>query len=169
MNKSIALLVLSALTSCAGFAGLPVNPDLPVTFGLNSHGGDRLKGRFHEAAVYSSVLSPGTIEAAARGEKPKVRPLWSGVPKAGERCEAVRTAQFPRGFTFLATVETDGVETARLLDNEVPGGKEGWIIDLIKNRVRVVINGGNTQFFDTPIPAGKPVHLAVTYPGTGDE
>lgn len=165
------ILVLSAFTLSGflGFAALPVNPDLPVTFGLNSRGGDRLKGRFHEAAVYSTVLMPATIEAAARGEKPKARPLWSGVPKAGERCEAVRTAQFPRGFTFLATVETDGVETARLLDNEVPGGKEGWIIDLIKNRLRVVINGGNTQFFDAAIPAGKPVHIAVTYPGTGDE
>ena len=32
---------------------------------------------------------------------------------------------------------------------------------------RVVIEGGNTQFFGEPIPAGKAVHLAFTYPASG--
>lgn len=153
-----------------GFAdGLPVNPNLPVTFGMNSKGGDRLKGKFLDAAVYSSVLSPKAIEAAAKGVKPSAKPLWAGVPKAGDPCEDVRKATFNRGFTFLATICTEGVETARLLDNEIPGGKEGWIIDLINNKVRVVINGGNTQYFEQVIPANTPVSIAVTYPATGDE
>ena len=162
-----AIVAAAALPTFAG--GLPVNPELPVSFGVNSRGGDRLKGEFLDAAIYSTVLTPKTIEAAARGVKPSVKPLWSGVPKAGDKCEEVRTAKFPRGFTFLATIRTAGVETARLLDNEVPGKGEGWIIDLIQNRLRVVIQGGNTQFFDAPIPADKPVHVAVTYPGNGDE
>ena len=168
MKKTMiaAAMLAGALTAAAA---LPVNSELPVSFGVNSRGGDRFKGEFIEAAVYSSVLTPKTIEAAAKGEKPAVKPLWSGVPKAGDKCEAVRTATFPRGFTFLATVKTEGVETARLFDNEVPGGSQGWIIDLIKNKLRVVIQGGNTQFFEKEIPAGVPVHVAVTYPPDGDE
>lgn len=164
---SCCCLLGGVLTGVAG--GLPVNPGLPVTFGMNSRGGDRLKGVFLDAAVYPSVLSPKTIAAAAKGVKPSAKPLWSGVPKTGDRCEAVRTASFDRGFTFLATIRTEGVETARLLDNEIPGGKEGWIIDLIKNKVRVVINGGNTQFFGQAIPTNTPVSVAVTYPVSGDE
>ena len=162
-----AATVLAAILAAQG--ALPVNSGLPVSFGVNSRGGDRLKGEFLDAAVYATVLSQKTIEAAARGVRPAVKPLWSGVPKPGDLCEEVRTAKFPRGFTFLATVRTDGIETARLLDNEVPGKGEGWIIDLIKNKLRVVIQGGNTQFFDKPLPAGEPVHIAVTYPPAGEE
>ena len=89
-----AFAAVFALTTFAG--GLPVNPELPVSFGINSRGGDRLKGEFLDAAIYSTVLTPKTIEAAARGVKPSVKPLWSGVPKAGDKCEAVRTAKFPQ-------------------------------------------------------------------------
>ena len=166
-KKLVASAAVLAALVC-GAAGLPVNPDLPVTFGLNSRGGDRLKGEIVEAAVYQSVLTPKTIAAVAKGEKPAVKPLWSGAPKAGDRCEEVRNAKFDRGFTFTATIRTKGVETARIFDNEIPGGKEGWIIDLIKNKLRVVINGGNTQFFETELPADVPVHVAVTYPADGE-
>ena len=173
VNKMSAAVAAAAaavvVPVAAAFGALPVNPDLPVSFGVNSRGGDRLKGEFIDAAVYSTVLPPKTIEAAARGVRPSVKPLWSGVPKAGDRCEEVRAAKFPRGFTLLATIRTDGAETARIMDNEIPGGGKGWIFDIIRNRPRVVIEGGNTQFFGEPIPAGKAVHLAFTYPTSGDE
>ena len=171
VNKMSAAVAAAAaavvVPVAAAFGALPVNPDLPVSFGVNSRGGDRLKGEFIDAAVYSTVLPPKTIEAAARGVRPSVKPLWSGVPKAGDRCEEVRAAKFPRGFTLLATIRTDGAETARIMDNEIPGGGKGWIFDIIRNRPRVVIEGGNTQFFGEPIPAGKAVHLAFTYPASG--
>ena len=162
-----AVAAAAALPIFAG--GLPVNPELPVSFGVNSRGGDKLKGEFLDAAIYSTVLTPKTIEAAARGVKPSVKPLWSGVPKAGDKCEEVRTAKFPRGFTLLVPLRADEVQNARVLDNEIPGRGEGWIFDLIGNKPRVVINGRNSQFYNDPIPVGKAVHLAFTYPGSGDE
>jgi len=169
MKKLIVGFVAALAAVGALAAGLPVNPKLPVSFGVNSRGGDRLKGEILDAAIYSTVLTPKTIAAAAQGAKPEVKPFWSGKPKVGELCDAVRNATFPRGFTLLVTLRSDAVQDARIFDNEVPGGNQGWIFDLIKNKPRVVIQGGNAQFFDAAIPVGKEVHLAFTYPGSGDE
>ena len=128
VNKMSAAVAAAAaavvVPVAAAFGALPVNPDRP-------------RVEFIDAAVYSTVLPPKTIEAAARGVRPSVKPLWSGVPKAGDRCEEVRAAKFPRGFTLLATIRTDGAETARIMDNEIPGGGKGWIFDIIRNRPRV--------------------------------
>jgi len=169
MKKTLAICVAGLVAVGALGGGLPVNPKLPVTFGVNSNGGDRLKGEILDAAIYSTVLTPKSIAAAAQGVKPAVKPFWSGKPNVGDKCDAVRNATFPRGFTLLVTLRSDAVQNARILDNEVPGGNQGWIFDLIDNKPRVVIQGGNTQFFQETIPVGKEVHLAFTYPANGDD
>ena len=52
--SAVVFAAVAAAAALSTFAdGLPVNPELPVSFGVNSRGGDRLKGEFLDAAVYS--------------------------------------------------------------------------------------------------------------------
>lgn len=125
---------MAAVGALAG--GLPVNLELPVTFGANSHGGDRLKGEILDAAIYSTVLTPKSIAAAAHGARPAVKPLWSGKPNVGELCDAVRHATFPRGFTLLVTLRAQGGYTVDItwmqgqaIDIKVTGGNPaGYVL-----------------------------------------
>ena len=99
----------------------PTNKKLPLSFGVDSKGGNRFLGTFASAEVEFG------------GEV-----IYSGVPKAREV-----VGRSPRdrreGFRFACKFTTDRPERPqRLLDNMTPGGHDGFLVDVYQGRVRAI-------------------------------
>ena len=119
----------------------PTNSKLPLSFGIDSKGGNRFLGTFAHAevafggkVVYSGVPKAG--EVIATGGTPVV-PVCNG---QDARCPSA-TGKMPvvPGFHFTCKFTTDHLEKPqRLLDNMTPGGSEGFIIDVYRGRVRAI-------------------------------
>ncbi|MBP5321908.1 MAG: glycoside hydrolase N-terminal domain-containing protein, partial [Kiritimatiellae bacterium] len=155
------------LASGAAWAQLPINSNLPVSFGVNSKQGERLDGTFTDVRVYARVLNPREIARLSRGAAiSDDRLVWRGVPKIGETCDAVKQGDYRLGFTFAATVTANG-KSGRLIDNVTPGGKDGWLIDIYQNKFRIVLSGGANNFHPTELELGKPHCLVATVAADG--
>ena len=162
-------LFLSLLvTAGSAFAQLPLNRNLPVSFGVNSKLHERLEGEFLDARIYARVWSPREImhyskskDAAVSGDKL----VWRGVPKVGDTCDAARRADYAGGFTFAAYVKPKGA--GRLLDNVTPGRGDGWLIDFYQAKLRLVLGGGTNYFHPQPVEWGTPHSVVVTVAADG--
>ena len=108
MKKTTICLFVAAAGVMSVVAQLSVEKRLPVSFGVDSRGGNRLQGRFLDARVYSRVWTDE--EARAYSGQPSnyqtINPAtlaWSGVPKIGEMCEAVVSRRQRQGISLLQT------------------------------------------------------------------
>ena len=159
-----------------------IEKSLPVSFGVDSRGGNRLEGRFIDARVYSRAWTANeaaTYNGLAGGKTTSVQQqdlasfqqglqsitasnlIWSGTPKAGDRCDAVGRADFTNGFTFACWVvlnKTGG----RLIDNATPGGHDGWIIDTYGDRIRFFRPDRRSAYHPLKLETGKPQCVVVT-------
>ena len=181
MRKATVIMVVCAATAFATGQVL-IEKSLPVSFGVDSHGGNRLEGRFIDARVYSRAWTASEAVAyngLAGGKTTSVQQqdlasfqqglqsitasnlIWSGTPKAGDRCDAVGRADFTNGFTFACWVvlnKTGG----RLIDNATPGGHDGWIIDTYGDRIRFFRPDRRSAYHPLKLETGKPQCIVVT-------
>ena len=95
-------LFLSVLVAAgSAFAQLPLNRDLPVSFGVNSKGQERLNGEFLDARIYARVWSPREMSHYSKSKDVVVsgeKLVWRGVPKIGDTCDAARRADYAGGL-----------------------------------------------------------------------
>ena len=52
--KKITILVVGVCTMLSAMCGMPVNPKLPMSFGVNSKGGNRFVGEFKDIQLIYS-------------------------------------------------------------------------------------------------------------------
>ena len=99
----------------------PTNKKLPLSFGVDSKGGNRFVGTFASAEV---ELGGKT--------------LYSGVPKTLDTVGGLPSDR-RAGFRFSCRFTTDRPERSqRLLDNVTPGGHDGFLVDLYRGHVRAI-------------------------------
>ncbi len=133
------------------YGKLTVNGRLPIRFGEDSKGENRFVGSFGQAEV-----SFGS------------RTAFAGVPEIGERIGSPRIYDIEVGFRFSCRFTTkDAKLSQRILDNMTPGGSDGFIIDIYKGRVRMIMG---RHMFSHPcsVPTGKEVSLAVEVSPLGE-
>ncbi len=132
-----------------------IEKSLPVSFGVDSHGGNRLEGRFIDARVYSRAWTASEAAAYAKDASTAARAIakdglvWRGVPTPGDTCNVVKEADYSKGFTFACWVvlnKTGG----RLIDNTT-GGRDGWLIDTWPDRPRFYCRGERVGGFSKPM------------------
>ena len=128
--------VVTALAAVAAFGGAPVNPKLPMSFGVDSKGHNRFVGEFTE------------IELSFGGKT-----YHAGPAKA---CDTV--APFPsaedaaKGMRFKCRFVTkDAAKSQRLLDNVTPGRGDGFLVDVYQGKFRAVI-GNDICSWSHPVP-----------------
>ena len=169
--KHVALAVAIVATCCCRMAAadvqaLPMAADLPVTFGADSHGENRLEGRFLDTRIYSRAWSDAEAKAYPATPAAADGLVWSGVPSVGETCAPMKNADFSHGFTFACRVVLEKVG-GRLLDNATPGGHDGWLIDTWPASPRVFaphkFHAAHSRRFKT----GRPQCLVVTVAADG--
>ena len=108
----------------------PTNSKLPLSFGVDSKGGNKFLGTFASAEVELG----GKV-------------IYSGVPKSRDvidtgragrpRPAAARPEAAPYLFRFTCKFTTDHLEKPqRLLDNMTPGGRDGFLVDVYQGHVR---------------------------------
>ena len=122
----------------------PTNSKLPLSFGVDSRGGNKFLGTFASA----EVAFDGKV-------------VYSGAPKAGE---VIATGKMPvvPGFRFACTFTTDHLEKPqRLLDNMTPGGSDGFIVDVYLGRPRAIF-GPVQMHHSSKIAAGRETTLEVS-------
>ncbi len=129
----------------------PTNTKLPVSFGVDSTGGNRFQGTFASAVVEFD------------GHK-----AYSGVPKAGDKVERRVSGDEPcHALRFVCRFTTDDAgKPQRLLDNITPGKSDGFLIDLYQGNVRLIA-GNRTVNHSAKVPSGREVALEVVVPQTG--
>ena len=114
---------------------LPHNPKLPITFGANPRGGDRFSGTCTEAKL---VIDGKTV--------------FAGSPTVGVQFVPAPVS-VKNTFTFSCTFKPAKLSAnERLIDNITPGTGDGFLVDLLGDRVRVIL--GPQIFF-------HPAKLAV--------
>ena len=124
----------------------PTNSKLPLSFGVDSKGGNKFLGTFASA----EVAFDGKI-------------VYSGAPKA---CETVglspRDRRDAHAFRFACKFTTDHLEKPqRLLDNMTPGGSDGFIVDVYLGRPRAIF-GSVQMHHSSKIAAGRETTLEVS-------
>ncbi|MBO7655835.1 MAG: hypothetical protein J6U40_13015 [Kiritimatiellae bacterium] len=131
---------------------IPTNAKLPVSFGVDSAGGNRFRGRFVSA------------EVAFNGRK-----VYSGAPKAGDKVECRIEEMDPcRSLHFACRFMTVDTGTPqRLLDNITPGKSDGFLVDLLNGRVRLIV-GRRIVSHSAKVPSGREVAVEVTVPQSGE-
>ena len=157
--------LLWGIAGLAAAAQLPFVAELPVSFGVDSKGGNKLQGEFLEARVDARVWNRHEILQFARHEGANVVTnalVWQGMPKVGDVCEAIKTADYTKGFTFACWVELTQTG-GRLLDNATPGGHDGLIIDTFPTTARFLLFGKDTVCNPTPFALNVPQCLVVTW------
>ena len=129
----------------------PTNEKLPISFGVDSKGGNRFRGTF----AFAEVEFNGQV-------------VYSGVPKAGDTVgRSPRDRRTGNVFRFACRFTTpDAAKPQRLLDNITPGRGDGFLIDAYKGHVRFIA-GGQTFTHPSKLPAGREVALEVVVPRSG--
>ena len=122
------------------FGGMPVNPKLPMSFGVNSKGGNRFDGEFK------------AIELSFGGKT-----YHSGPARTGERVSPFpAAADAEKGMRFTCRFVTkDAAKAQRLLDNVTPGKRDGFLVDVYQGKFRAVIGGICSWSHPVPIQAGR--------------
>ncbi|MBR4171263.1 MAG: hypothetical protein IKR48_06390 [Kiritimatiellae bacterium] len=136
----------------------PTNKKLPLSFGVDSQGGNRFLGTFK------------TAEVEFNGEV-----VYSGIPKTGDTIkrgipDSSQGAGSPSRdccFRFSCVFKTDHPKKPqRLLDNITPGKSDGFLVDAYKGHIRLI--AGNRAFtHPTELPAGREIALEVMVPRLG--
>ena len=122
----------------------PANEKLPLSFGVDSKGGNKFLGTFASAEV----------EFGGKA-------VYSGIPKAGDVIATGGTSVVPV-FRFTCRFTTDRLEKPqRLLDNMTPGGRDGFIVDLFQGRVRAIF-GAVQMPHPTKVVPGRETTLEVS-------
>ena len=128
-----------------------VNERLPIGFGVNSQGGDRFEGTF------------GAVELSF-GE----RKAYAGTPKPGDRIAPPRKEDAKGGMRFACTFNARNVKGAhRLYDNVTPGRADGSLVDIVGERLRVLV-GTKSALHPDKVPSGREVSLSVAVSPFGD-
>ena len=145
MRKSIAIVAVCAAVAAA-FGGMPVNPKLPMSFGVNSKGGNRFVGEFKDIQ-----LSFGR------------KTYHSGPAKTGDLVKPFPSAKdAAKGMRFKCRFVTKNAAAAqRLLDNVTPGKGDGFLIDIYKGRFRAAIGGVCYWSHPVPIRTGRETTVEV--------
>ncbi len=140
--KNIRLLVSTLVIGAAMsvFGGMPINPKLPMSFGVNSKGGNRFVGEFKD------------IQLSFGGKT-----YHAGPAKVGERVKPFPTvADAEKGMRFTCRFVTKNAAVAqRLLDNVTPGKGDGFLVDVYQGRFRAVIGGVCSWSHPTQIQTGR--------------
>ena len=138
--KTIHFFVLVVGAALSTFGGAPVNPKLPMSFGVDSKGHNRFVGEFKE------------IELSFGGKT-----YHSGPAKACDRIApfpSVKDAE--KGMRFKCRFVTkDAAKSQRLLDNVTPGRGDGFLIDVYQGKFRAVIGDICHWSHPTPIQSGR--------------
>ena len=140
MRMQIAIMALCAAAGAA-FGGMPVNPKLPMSFGVDSKGYNRFVGEFKE------------IELAFGGKT-----YHSGPAKAGDTIAPFPLAKdAEKGMRFKCRFVTkDAAKSQRLLDNVTPGRGDGFLVDVYQGKFRAVIGNDICAWsHPTPIQSGR--------------
>ncbi len=126
--------------AASAFGGIPVNPKLPMSFGVDSAGGNRFVGEFKD------------IELSFGGKT-----YHSGPAKAEDRVNPFPTAaDAEKGMRFKCRFVTkDAAKSQRLLDNATPGKGDGFFIDVYQRNLRVAIGGIDSWSHPVPIRSGR--------------
>ena len=130
----------ATFAAAAAFGAMPVNPKLPMSFGVDSKGRNRFEGEFKD------------IELSFGGKT-----YHSGPAKACDRVEKFPSTKDANGaFRFKCRFVTkDASKSQRLLDNVTPGKGDGFLIDVYKSRFRAAINGVCYWSHPVPIRTGR--------------
>ena len=119
---------------------MTVNPNLPMSFGVDSKGGNRFAGEFRD------------IQLSFGGKT-----YHSGPAKAGDM-----VAKFPssedvgKGMCFSCRFVTkDASKSQRLLDNVTPGKGDGFLVDVYQGKFRAVVGGICSWSHPTPIQSNR--------------
>ena len=112
--KRMTVLAVTAFVSVVTFGGMPINPKLPMSFGVNSKGGNRFVGEFKN------------IELTFGGKT-----YHAGPAKVGDRVKPFPTeSDAKKGMRFKCRFVTKNAAAAqRLLDNVTPGKGAGFLVD----------------------------------------
>ena len=145
---------------------IPFVAELPVSFGADSKGGNKLDGTFLGARVYARELNRHEIYLLSRQVDANISTnalVWQGVPTVGETNAVIKAADFANGFTFACWVNLQKAG-GRLFDNATPGGKDGIIIDTWPDAPRFLLAGNSTTALNHPtaFALGEPQCLVAT-------
>ena len=140
------LVTAVAFAASVAFGGMPINPKLPMSFGVDSTGRNRFVGEFKD------------VQLSFGGKM-----YHSGPAKAGERVAKFPTAaDAERGMRFTCRFTTkDAAKSQRLLDNVTPGKGDGFLIDIYKGRFRAAIGGICYWSHPVPIRTGRETTVEV--------
>ena len=136
----IVALWYAVVATFVAVGGMPVNPKLPMSFGVDSTGRNRFVGEFKD------------IELSFGGNT-----YHSGPAKSGDRVKRFPTAaDAEKGMHFKCRFVTkDAAKSQRLLDNVTPGKGNGFLVDVYQGRFRAVIGGIGSWRHPAPIKTGR--------------
>ena len=151
----------------------PVN-SLPLSIGMNSSGGSRLKGTFGRVGIYERVLSDGDIAAlAAAGPQEKASiggALLSNVPEARKALPEFADRTFVKGLSVEAWIRSDKgfAGDGRIVDKIAVGGANGFLLDTFPgNSLRLIVGDRQAGAKDV-LKAGDWQHVAATASPSGE-
>lgn len=135
-----------ALAALSASGGVPVNPKLPMSFGVNSKGGNRFDGEFK------------AVDLSFGGKT-----YHSGSARTGDRLRPFpAAADAEKGMRFFCRFVTkDAAKSQRLLDNVTPGKGDGFLIDIYQGKLRAVIGGVCTWSHPDPIRSGYETEVEI--------
>ena len=138
--KRMTVLAVTAFVSVVTFGGMPINPKLPMSFGVNSKGGNRFVGEFKN------------IELTFGGKT-----YHAGPAKVGDRVKPFPTeSDAKKGMRFACRFVTKNAAVAqRLLDNVTPGKGDGFLVDVYQGKFRAVIGGVCSWSHPVQIQTGR--------------
>ena len=146
LYKKLMLLMVGVCTVLSAMCGMPVNPKLPMSFGVDSTGRNRFVGELKD------------IQLSFGGKM-----YHSGPAKAGDRVANFPTLADAKGaFRFTCRFVTkDAAKSQRLLDNVTPGKGDGFLIDVYQGKFRAVIGGICSWSHPVPIRTGRETTVEV--------
>ena len=162
-KMTFAALTLGITMGAFGHGQMPIEQELPVSFGITSKGTHRLAGRFLDARIYARTVTENEAEAYSKGDVQALAReglVWEGVPTPGDKCDAVKKADYSNGFTFACRVILDKVG-GRLIDNTTDGC-DGWLIDTWPDRPRFYCCGKRVGDHKRPFATGRAQSLVAT-------
>ena len=155
---------------------LPANGKLPLSIGVDSKGGNRFLGTFAHAevelggkVVYSGVpkagdvIGMGPFRSRAKSVK-SAKDSADGEVCAGQNADC---AENSRVLRFACRFATDRFEKPqRLLDNATPGKDDGFLVDVLNGRIRLLA-GKNRFFHPAKLRAGRETAVEVSVSRNG--
>ena len=145
--KKLMVLMVGVCTAFSAMCGVPVNPKLPMSFGVDSKGHNRFVGEFRD------------IELSFGGKT-----YHSGPAKACDRIVPFPSAKdAEKGMRFKCRFVTkDAAKPQRLLDNVTPGKGDGFLIDVYQGRFRAVIGGICSWSHPVQIQSGRETVVEIS-------